>query len=277
MNLPKISIIIPSFNQVKFLTSALDSLKLQNYENLEVIVVDGGSTDGTIEMLKNSSDIVSIWISEKDNGQTQALNKGFRLAAGNIFGWLNCDERYFPGTLITVANLFVKEKGLDILFGNRIVVDKTGKEIERQKAVPMHPFKYALYAAGLLFSDATFWSNELHKKTGKLDEELCRKYGMDFDWFFRMGINVKKWRYVNKYLSEFTEHSNRVSVNVKEMPDVAKAIRQKVFKLSGVNPLKVLLLSPCYLLYSRIKRYGIQGIFHIPSLNSILRVAGLSR
>ena len=89
------------------------------------------------------------------------------MATGEIFGWLNCDERYLPGTLQLVGRTFAEEPSLDIVFGHRVVVDKDGNEIGRMKLPAMHPGKYALYASGLLFSDTTFWTADVHRRTGR--------------------------------------------------------------------------------------------------------------
>ncbi len=151
------SIIIPSFNQARFLERALDSLSRQQYPRLEVIVMDGGSTDGTVALLKSRKEVVSRWVSAPDAGQTQALNRGFRLAAGEVLGWLNCDERYRDGALRLVGEAFAREPDLDIVFGHRVITDESGRELERQRQPALHPKHYALYASGLLFSDATFW------------------------------------------------------------------------------------------------------------------------
>lgn len=274
--LPKISIIIPSYNQADYLGKALNSLALQEYGNLEVIVIDGESADGTVEILKSSS-IVTKFISEKDSGQTNALNKGFRLATGDIYGWLNCDERYLPGTLNKIGRTFSVYPDLDIVFGNRIVVDPEGKKIKEMKLPNLKPYKYIFYAGGILYSDTSFWKSELHKKTGELDEVLCKRYGMDYDWFGRMSLNIKKWKYIDHYLSEFTEHKNRVSVNVEEMPTVSMEIRLKLFKLAGIKKIKLLLLSPYYLSITRFRRLSYKEYYRLPSLKSILRVSGITK
>lgn len=273
--LPQISIIVPSYNQVGFLSKALDSLAQQEYPNLEVIVVDGGSSDGTLELLRTRSDLITRWVSEPDKGQTNALNKGFAMAGGQIFGWLNCDERYRPGALRLVGMTFAEHPRLDIVFGHRIVVDAAGREIGRMKLPAIHPRNYALFAAGLLFSDTTFWRADLHRCTGNLDEITCQRYAMDFDWFARLGLRVRKWRRLDAYLSEFTEHPNRVSIDVAEMPDIAYMIRKKVQGLAGVGPLKIMLCSPAYFVFSRCGRFGWRGLLKLPRLSSLLRVAGL--
>jgi glycosyltransferase involved in cell wall biosynthesis len=274
--LPKISIIIPAFQQREFLARALDSLTRQEYPRLEVIVVDGGSTDGTVALLEGSP-VVSRWVSEPDEGQTQALNKGFRLATGEVYGWLNCDERYRPGALQLVGEAFAAEPGLDILFGHRVVTDKSGREIDRRRQPALHPRNYALYASGLLFSDATFWKKELHLQTGELDEVLCRRYAMDVDWFGRLSLHVRSWRRLDAFLSEFTNHEGRMTAEVPELPDIEWKIRQRLLKRAGVSPLQVILMSPLYFVITRYGRFGWRGLLTLPRPDTVFRFAGLIR
>ena len=274
---PRVSIILPSYNQAAFLERALDSLNNQYYPKLEVIVIDSASTDGTVDLLKYRRDIVSKWVSERDNGQTHALNKGFAMATGEIFGWLNCDERYRRGTLHLVGEAFLKNPELDIVFGHRIVVDTEGREIGRMKLPAIHPGKYALYASGLLYSDTTFWTVDIHRKTGKLDEINCPRYGMDFDWFARLGWNVKHWKRLDAFLSEFTEYEGRVSKNVEEMPDIAYQIRKRIQKMFVIKPFRVIMASPLYYVLSRYGRFGWKGLLYPPRPSSLLRVGGIIR
>jgi glycosyltransferase involved in cell wall biosynthesis len=273
---PTLSIVIPCRNQVEFLKMALESLTRQGYPALEVIVVDGGSTDGTVALLEQTP-VVSRWVSEPDEGQTQALNKGFRLATGDVYGWLNCDERYRPGALRLVGEAFAAEPDLDIVFGHRVVTDKSGREIDRLRQPALHPRDYALYASGLLFSDATFWKKELHLKTGELDEVLCRRYSMDVDWFGRLSLHVKVWRRLDAFLSEFTEHEGRMTAEVPELPDIAWKIRQRLLKLAGVSPLQVILMSPWYFVITRYGRFGWRGLLTLPRPDTVFRFAGLIR
>ncbi len=274
---PPISIVIPSFNQGVFLERALNSLAAQEYPNLEVIVVDGGSTDGTVALLKSRGDVVSRWLSEPDAGQTQALNKGYRLAAGEIFGWLNCDERYRPGTLRLVGESFAREPDLEMVFGHRVVADEQGREVGRMRQPALHPRLQALYASGLLFSDATFWKAALHRRTGELDEVLCRRYAMDFDWFGRLSLNLRRWRRLDAYLSEFTEHKGRVTLEVPELPDIEYQVRRRLHALGKVSPWRVIFLSPLFFVLSRYGRFGWRGLLYPPRPGTVFRFAGLSR
>ena len=273
--LPRISIVIPSSNQAGFLAGALDSLAAQDYPDLEVIVVDGASTDGTMELLKRRSDVVTRWVSEPDAGQTYAMNKGYEMAGGQVFGGINCDERYRPGALRLVGEAFAQDPELDIVFGHRVLVDERGNELGRARLPAIHPLSYALYTAGLLFWDTTFWTAEVHRATGRLDEVNCPHYGMDYDWFGRLALNVKRWKCLDAYLSEFTEYEGRAAANVPEMPETAHRVRKRLQQLAGVGPLEVMLLGPLYFLLVRYGRCGWRGLLRPPSPLSLLRVAGI--
>ena len=125
-NLPKISIITPSFNQGQFIEETIRSVLLQNYPNLEYIIIDGGSTDNSVEIIKKYSNFIHYWVSEKDNGQADAINKGLKHATGDVFNWLNSDDFYLPNALITVGNAF-KNKELNVFCAQLFIQTKEGK------------------------------------------------------------------------------------------------------------------------------------------------------
>lgn len=126
-NWPKISIITPSFNQGQFIEETIRSVLLQSYPNLEYIIIDGGSTDNTIEIIKKYQNFISYWVSEKDKGQSDAINKGLKVATGDVFNWLNSDDFYLPNALLTVGhafkntptNVFCAQQFVEMLDGKR--------------------------------------------------------------------------------------------------------------------------------------------------------------
>jgi len=176
-----------------------------------------------------------------------------------------------------VGETFAQNPELDLVFGHRVVVDQEGGEIGRERLPAIHPLNYALFAAGVIFSDTAFWTADLHRRTGQLDEVNHPRYGMDYDWFARLGLNLKRWKRLNAYLSEFTEHDGRLAGNVPEIPEIARQIRRRIQRLAGVGPFKVMLCSPIYFVLSRYGRYGWRGLFQPPRPTSLFRVAGLSR
>ena len=192
-NWPKISIVTPSFNQGRFIKRTIDSVLSQKYENLEYLVVDGASTDETIDILKSYGNKIK-WISEKDKGQTDAINKGMKKMCGEIVAYLNSDGYYLPGTLRKVADEFQKDKELSWLTGDYIIVDAEEKQIQSfvtwyKDIWKLFPGKISLQLTNYVCQPATFWKSELFEKIGYFDEGL--RYTMDYDFWMRLVGNYK--------------------------------------------------------------------------------------
>jgi glycosyltransferase involved in cell wall biosynthesis len=182
MNFPKISVITPSFNQGQFIKETMRSVLDQNYPILEYSVFDGGSTDGTVEILRKYGAELNFWRSEKDAGQAAAINEGFRRASGDVLCWLNSDDLHLPATLSTVAGLFRGRLDEPVVAygGCELFDDRTGKSELR----PALPFSSQLLEVVDYFDQpSVFWTRKAWEATGPLDETL--HYSFDWDWLLR--------------------------------------------------------------------------------------------
>jgi glycosyltransferase involved in cell wall biosynthesis len=190
---PKISVITPSFNQAQFLEETITSVLSQNYPNLEYIVVDGKSTDGSHEIIQKYQDRL-IWIKDKDNNQTDGINIGFRAATGEVLAYLNSDDLYLPNTLELVANAFIKNAGLLWLTGDCIIINEEGKEINKfirsyKTALSLFNNRNTLGIADFISQPSTFIKKGLFEKVGLFNEGL--EYAMDLDYWVRCYSKAK--------------------------------------------------------------------------------------
>ncbi len=206
--LPKITIVTPSLNQSQYIEKAIDSVLMQEYPELEYIVVDGGSTDGTLEILRRFSDRIQ-WLSEPDRGQSNALNKGFRIATGEVVGYLNSDDLYEPGALSHAGAFFASHPRAAWLTGRCRNINSEGKEIRRMIARYKDfwlPFRSRTILSVLNFisQPATFWRREVFEEIGYLDEAL--HYAMDYDYWLRI-IGRYPLGYLPRTLACFRIHA----------------------------------------------------------------------
>ncbi|MCU0371259.1 MAG: glycosyltransferase, partial [Bacteroidales bacterium] len=179
----KISIITPSYNQANFLKETVQSILSQDIDiELEHIVVDGGSTDGSVEYLRSVGDKIR-WVSEPDHGQADAVNKGIRMATGDIIGWLNSDDLYLPGTLQAVAGHFRSNPDCRWVYGRCRIIDSSGKErwkwITRYKNARLKRFSIdKLFRENFISQPAVFFRKDLVMEAGFLNLDL--HYAMDY-------------------------------------------------------------------------------------------------
>jgi glycosyltransferase involved in cell wall biosynthesis len=200
-----ISVVTPSFNQASFIHEALESVSIQNYPNYEHLVIDGLSTDGTIEVLQNF-DAVKVssgvtWVSERDNGQSEALNKGFRQATGDIIGWLNADDRYREGCFEHVAKMFEENPGIDILYGDYCVVDEAGGLIRIKPEIAFNAFVLFYHRVLYIPTAATFFRRRVFDEGNWINEKL--QYVMDLEFFIRLAVEGYQFEHIPKLLADF--------------------------------------------------------------------------
>lgn len=206
---PKISIISPSLNQGEFIEETILSVLSQDYENFEYIVVDGLSSDETLGILEKYADKLT-WISEEDSGQTNAINKGIRMATGDIIGYLNSDDILLPNALKKVAEAFQEHPDTMWLTGKSLIINEDGESIRqwittyKNLHLRMHNFK-SLLIADYISQPATFWRREVVSEVGYLDESL--HYVMDYEYWLRTYQQFQPV-FVNAYLAGFRVHKS---------------------------------------------------------------------
>ncbi len=203
-HLPVISIVMPSYNQGMFIEQAITSILGQFYPKLELIVMDGGSTDNTREIIKKYSGSIQYFVSERDNGQADAINKGFRIASGDILAWLNTDDMYLPQTLFRAASLIGKSTEPALVYGSCISLNEETKTT-RTKIAPDFDAGRLTYC-DFIDQPATFWSRRLWESTGELNEEYY--YALDWDWFIRAS-KICRFKLFSDCLAIYRKHESQ--------------------------------------------------------------------
>jgi glycosyltransferase involved in cell wall biosynthesis len=220
---PKISIITPSYNQGKFLETTILSVISQNYPNLEYIIMDGGSTDESVEIIKKYSDNIAYWQSCPDNGQADAIFRGFERSTGEILAWINSDDYYLPGSLLAIAEQFMKYPQSRWIVGNGIIVDPYGKTLYRQNKYPPIRFKTMFYSNNIVFQPATFWRRDLFLSTGGFDRTL--RFAFDYELFLKFSKVAPPQR-LNRDLAAFRLHETSKTMTIHDVSAVeAEKIR----------------------------------------------------
>jgi glycosyltransferase involved in cell wall biosynthesis len=196
--LPRISVITPSLNQGEYIEDAILSVAHQKYPDVEHIIVDGGSIDDTLAVLKRYSHL--RWISEPDNGQSDAINKGFRMATGDLVVWLNADDYYLPGALQAIGQFGAEHPKVDIVYGDSIHVDGDGKLL---RLVGQHAFdgSVLLYSGCHIDSNTTFFRRNITDDGFLLD--VGYRVVMDFEYFVRLAMAGKTFHYVPALVGAF--------------------------------------------------------------------------
>lgn len=181
--LPLVSIVTPSFNQAPFLAATIESVLDQDYPRIEYIVIDGGSTDGSREILEKYGSQLDHWRSEPDSGQTDAINKGFSLARGQVLAWLNSDDTYLPGAVSEAVSFLSAHPEIGLVYGKAFYVDDEGQPIAHYPAAPTS-YRGLRQGVVTIPQQATFFRSLLWKMVGPLDASFY--YAMDYDLWIRI-------------------------------------------------------------------------------------------
>lgn len=201
----RVSVVVPSYNQAAYLPRTLNSLLNQTYGHLEIIVIDGGSTDGTTDILREYDSQIRYWVSESDHGQSDALNKGFALATGEIFGWLNADDLYLPDAVALAMEEFTRYPDVDVVYGDHLQVDADDRVTDYMYNFPASRGQL-LYEGFFANAQAMFWRRSLYLQAGPFDTELHRT--MDYEMMLRfLSISGRSgFKHVARPLGCFRRH-----------------------------------------------------------------------
>ncbi|TML15148.1 MAG: glycosyltransferase [Actinobacteria bacterium] len=184
MTRPLVSIVTPSYNQARFLEETMRSVLEQDYEPIEYIVVDGGSADGSVDVIRRHEDRLAWWVSEPDRGQAHAINKGFGRARGEYLGWLNSDDTLLPGAISRLASELDSDPGLSVAYGDAVWLDEDSRQLGPQRARELDVRAMARSGSAHVLQPASLWRREAWERAGPLDESL--HYVFDTVFFLRM-------------------------------------------------------------------------------------------
>ena len=238
--LPTVALVTPSYQQGAFIRATIDSVLGQAYPKLRYVVMDGGSTDETLDILASYGDRLDWW-SGRDRGQADAINKGFARVGGEIMGWVNSDDLLLPGTLAHVARFFRDHPEIDLVYGHRIIIDERGQEVGRW-VLPRHD-PAALALTDYVPQETMFWRAALWNALGPLDTGF--HYAMDWDLLLRAQRAGFRFRRLPRFLGCFRVHGEQKTAQTTELAQEMDQLRASAFRpprlaagdLPGLAPL----------------------------------------
>jgi len=201
-NKPLVSIVTPSYNQQTYLEDTILSVISQDYPALEYYIVDGGSTDGSVEIIKKYADKLTGWVSEPDQGQTDAINKGFARSQGEIMAWLNSDDIYHPGAVRSAVDFFLKNPNVGMVYGDTDLIDGNGSKVGKFNAKQTN-FQILMRGGVYIPQPAAFWRRDLWNQSGPLDPDFY--FAMDYDLWVRFS-KFSSLQYIPKVWASFRIH-----------------------------------------------------------------------
>jgi glycosyltransferase involved in cell wall biosynthesis len=233
---PLVSIVTPSFNQSRFLESTIHSVLEQEYTNIEYIIVDGGSSDGSLDIIQRHAGRLAWWVSEKDQGQTDAINKGFAHAQGEILAWLNSDDTYEPQAISEAVAYLGSHPEVGMVYGDAAFIDQAGKVIGR---FPAAQTDYHRLRRGYVHipQQSAFWRALLWKKVGPLDPSFY--FAMDYDLWVRLAA-LAPLQYIPRLWANFRLHTQGKTISADDRcwPEMLKVHYRDGGSWLGVLPAK---------------------------------------
>jgi glycosyltransferase involved in cell wall biosynthesis len=228
-----ISLIIPSKNQGRYLYETIQSIVSQDYKFNQIIVIDGGSIDNTIDVINKNQDSIYYWQSQPDLGQADAINQGLQKSSGEIIAYINSDDCYLPGTFSKIIQYFDRYPEIDIVYGDIQIVDESSNVICTKKSIS-YDYYTELFSGSLIPQPATFFRRKVIEKVGLFDITL--KYNMDTDFFIRCGQARLKFGLLPEPLAKFRIHPSSKTFEDKKIQDANIALASKYIRYSFFHP-----------------------------------------
>jgi glycosyltransferase involved in cell wall biosynthesis len=228
-----VTVVTPSYNQAAYLEETIRSVLEQDYEPIEYLIVDGASTDGSVEIIRRYEDRLAWWTSEPDRGQAHALNKGFARAGGQYLAWLNSDDTLLPGAVSRLAGELERDPGLALAYGDAVWLDEDSRRIGYQPAREWDVRAMARSGSGHVLQPASLWSREAWQKAGPLDESL--HYVFDTVFFLRMAT-FGRALHLAESLAGFRIHAGSKTYS-EPLPKIEEYLRL-ADEIFGTDPLR---------------------------------------
>ena len=208
--LPLVTIVPPCFNSAAFIEQTIHSVAKQRetYPRIEHIIVDGGSTDGTVEIIRANDRHVSMWVSEPDKGQADALRKGFQMSSGEVLAWINSDDVYADGAIASAIETLLNSEA-DVVYGHMGLIDHEGNRIGDRRLAPFlrcFSRQGMLYGGFGVYQPASFWRRQLYFEVGGVDPTF--RFTMDTDLFVRFALAGARFQHFNRELVDFRLHES---------------------------------------------------------------------
>ena len=222
MKLPRLTVVTPSYNQARFLERTLISVLSQGYPDLEYIVLDGGSTDGSVEILERHADRLAFWRSGPDGGQAAALREGFARATGEVLCWINSDDTLEPGALARVSKIFAERPEVDLVYGGLRTIDANDRRLFTQWAAI--DLGTLVYESAFTSQPSSFWRRAIYLKAGGVDASY--RFAMDYDLLIRMLLAGARPLKIRPVLANYRIHPATKSSSLQEVSaeEVARTI-----------------------------------------------------
>jgi len=244
--LPRITIITPSYNQGEFLEETILSVVNQNYSNLEYIIMDGGSTDNSVDIIKKYEDKISYWVSEPDNGQADAIHRGLEKATGDIFAYINSDDIFLPDSFKVISEAFMSNPSAQWVVGKGYCIDEKGRFLNRKEYAPI-TFMNMLFLEDCVMQPTAFWRKELYFSVGGIDTKY--QFSFDYDLFLKF-VERSKPVIVDHDVAAFRMHPLSKTNTIHDICLKEDYEIHRNYFLKGKNPFRYL----TYWIFDKIYR-----------------------